>query len=50
MQKPQKPVRAGGTGLVGVAGKKEDPELAREMRPKIASIVIIGRLPDNYKR
>ena len=50
MQKPQKPVRAGNSGLVGVAGKKDDPELAREMRPKIASIVIMGRMPENNKR
>ena len=50
MQKPQKPVRGGNSGLVGVAGKKEDPELAREMRPKIASIVIMGRMPENNKR
>ncbi len=50
MQKPQKPVRSGNSGLVGVAGKKEDPELAREMRPKIASIVIMGRMPENNKR
>lgn len=50
MLKPQKPVRGGNGGLVGVAGKKEDPELAREMRPKIASILIMGRLPDNNKR
>lgn len=47
MQKPQKPVRGGNTGLVGVAGKKEDPELAREMRPKISSIVIMGRIPES---
>jgi len=50
MQKPQKPVRSGNSGMVGVAGKKEDPELAREMRPKIASIVIMGRMPDYNKR
>ena len=50
MQKPQKSARGGNSGLIGVAGKKEDPELAREMRPKIASIVIMGRLPDNNKR
>ena len=50
MQKPQKPVRGGNSGLVGVAGKKDDPELAREMRPKIASIVIMGRMPENNKR
>jgi len=50
MQKPQKAVRGGNSGLVGVAGKKEDPELAREMRPKIASIVIMGRMPENNKR
>ncbi|MEN9672295.1 MAG: hypothetical protein RL553_560 [Planctomycetota bacterium] len=50
MQKPQKPIRGGNSGLVGVAGKKEDPELAREMRPKIASIVIMGRMPENNKR
>jgi len=50
MQKPQKPVRGGNSGLAGVAGKKEDPELAREMRPKIASIVIMGRMPENNKR
>ena len=50
MQKPQKPGRSGNSGLVGVAGKKEDPELAREMRPKIASIVIMGRMPENNKR
>ena len=50
MQKPQKPVRGGNSGMAGVAGKKDDPELAREMRPKIASIVIMGRMPDNNKR
>jgi|LakMenE01Jun11ns_1017448.scaffolds.fasta_scaffold9589575_1 hypothetical protein len=50
MQKPQKSARGGNSGLVGVAGKKEDPELAREMRPKIASIVIMGRMPENNKR
>lgn len=50
MQKPQKPVRGVNSGLVGVAGKKEDPELAREMRPKIASIVIMGRIPDNANK
>jgi len=50
MQKPQKPVRGGNSGLVGVAGKKEDPELARELRPKIASIVIMGRMPDNANK
>ena len=50
MQKPQMSARGGNSGLIGVAGKKEDPELAREMRPKIASIVIMGRLPDNNKR
>ena len=50
MQKPQKPVRGGNSGMAGVAGKKDDPELAREMRPKIASIVIMGRMPDNSKR
>ena len=46
MQKPLKPVRGGNSGLAGVAGKKEDPEIARELRPKIASIVIMGRVPD----
>jgi hypothetical protein len=50
MQKPQKSARGGNSGLIGVAGKKEDPELAREMRPKIASIVIMGRMPENNKR
>jgi len=50
MQKPQKPVRGGNSGMAGVAGKKDDPELAREMRPKIASIVIMGHMPDNNKR
>ncbi|MCY2942648.1 MAG: hypothetical protein NTV50_13410 [Planctomycetota bacterium] len=51
MQKPLKPVRGGATGLVGVAGKKDDPELARELGPKISSIVILGVVPDNaYKR
>jgi hypothetical protein len=50
MQKPQKSARGGNSGLNGVAGKKEDPELAREMRPKIASIVIMGRMPENNKR
>ena len=50
MQKPQKSARGGNSGLIGVAGKKEDPELAREMRPKIASIVIMGRMPKNNKR
>jgi hypothetical protein len=50
MQKPQKSARGGNSGLIGVAGKKEDPELAREMRPKIASIVIMGRMPDSNKR
>lgn len=46
MQKPIKPARAGATGLVGVAGKKEDPDIARELRPKISSIVIMGAIPD----
>ncbi len=46
MQKPQKPVRGGATGLLGVAGKKEDPDIARELRPKISSIVIMGAIPD----
>ena len=50
MQKPQKPVRGGNSGMAGVAGKKDDPELAREMRPKIASIVIMGRMQDNNIR
>lgn len=50
MQKPQKPVRGGYSGMVGVAGKKEDPEIARELRPKIASIVIMGRVPDNANK
>jgi hypothetical protein len=50
MQKPQNSARGGNSGLIGVAGKKEDPELAREMRPKIASIVIMGRMPENNKR
>lgn len=50
MQKPIKPVRGGATGLVGVAGKKDDPDIAREMRPKISSIVIMGSIPDNAKK
>lgn len=50
MQKPIKPARGGATGLVGVAGKKEDPDIARELRPKISSIVIMGAIPDNSNK
>jgi len=50
MQKPIKPVRGGATGLVGVAGKKDDPDIAKELGPKISAIVIMGRIPDYNKR
>jgi len=49
MNKPKKAGVSGkATGLVGIA-EKNDPEVARELRPKIASIMIMGRLPDNKK-
>lgn len=51
MIKPQKAAGGGkATGLVGVAAKNDDPDVARELRPKIASIMILGRVPDNNKK
>lgn len=49
-----KPQKAGGkaanSGLVGVAAAKDDPETAREKRPRVSMIVITGRISDNAKK
>lgn len=49
--KAQKPVgKAGYSGLAGVAMAKDDPETARDKRPRVSVIVITGRINDNNKR
>ena len=49
--KVQKQVaKAGNSGLAGIAAAKDDPETAREKRPRVSMIVITGKINENTKR
>jgi len=42
--------KAGNSGLAGIAAAKDDPETARENRPRVSMIVITGKINENTKR
>ena len=49
--KVQKQVaKAGNSGLAGIAAAKDDPETAREKRPRVSMIIITGKINENTKR
>ena len=49
--KVQKPVaKTGNSGLAGIAAAKDDPETAREKRPRVSMIIITGKINENTKR
>jgi len=49
--KVQKQVaKAGNSGLAGIAAAKDDPETAREKRPRVSMIIITGKINENNKR
>jgi len=49
--KVQKQVaKTGNSGLAGIAAAKDDPETAREKRPRVSMIIITGKINENTKR
>lgn len=49
--KVQKQVaKASNSGLAGIAAAKDDPETAREKRPRVSMIIITGKINENTKR